>query len=169
MADLSQGPLLTVRRAGLQVTRHANGQLPATDVDVMCVNRSGGTLAGAVAGSDAVTIKWDEFVAGDFLPIKALELTTEGLFGVVHWDAGTVADDGRCWVRVRGVHPYAKVEGSTAVAAGDPLGWLSGQAAGEVRKVATFGSAGAMALAAQAAASVVATSVYLLNRFGIPG
>lgn len=167
MADLTQGFQLVCRRYGLRVARGRRGTIGYSDIDIKCINRSGGALTGSADGSSVVTVKWDEFAEGELPPLKGLELTTEGVLGVVHWDEGSVADDKTCWVRVVGVHPYALVHGGTAVAVGDPLGFGSGMTAGEARKVTTFGSGGLVALAAQATAAAVATKVACLNRLGL--
>lgn len=168
MADLRQGFLLELRRSGVSLPRRTRSMIAPSDADVFCRNTSGGTLTGAVAGSDVVMIDWSNFTRGLLPPIAKFGLTAaNGVLGVVHWDAGSVANGSNCWVRVFGTHPYALVYGGTAVAIGDPLGYASGLTVGELRPVSAFGSAGCVALAAQAAAAQVATAVHVLNRIGI--
>lgn len=110
-------------------------------IDIWCRNISNASLTGeanntdANHGSDWVEIDWANYVDGAPLPVKKTVVLLSSVnnppLGVVHWSAGTVTsptpgaapDPGgnRILVRVYGSHPYAKVNGTTDVAAGDTL------------------------------------------------
>lgn len=157
-------------RTGQQV--HDGQRFAPYAVDVFCRNTSGGNLTGAPAGSDWVEIDWANYVDGLPFPIKKLTASgsaaNNACLGIVHWQAGTVADAARCWVRVFGEHPYAKVEGTTDVAVGDSL--TPDTTAGQAIKAAAAPEDNhviGQALAAQAADSVVATRVFLSNPSGL--
>jgi hypothetical protein len=129
-------------------------------VDVRCKNSSGGTLIGgdASTGGDWVQIKWASYAEKDVYPIEKTASAANGpALGVVAEDQGTVADGAYCWVRVYGRHPYAKVDGTADLVAGDMLAafstagvakkWASGsQRIGRVMVAFTTDSVGSMAV-----------------------
>jgi hypothetical protein len=119
---IGQGYLLRLRRDSDQSQPLEKQPYLPGSIDLLCVNTDVVALTGAVAGSDVVQLDLAHFVAGR-LPniVKALTGGLMPILGVVHWQAGSVAVGASCWVRIVGVHPYAKVEGTAAVAIGNPL------------------------------------------------
>lgn len=163
------GMLLKFRCLGLNRTRGDNrGRLGPASIDMWAMNRSGGALAGAVAGSVLVALKTDEIVVGDYPPFTtpAAAVGQPLVLGVIHWDAGSVADNAGCWVRIFGHHPYAKVDGTTDVAVGN---WLTTHSAtaGALEKTTTATELRAIALAARSTNSIGALSIALLDPSGM--
>lgn len=166
------GALAMVHRVGPQVKDNMTHAPYA--VDLLCRNTSGGNLVGAIAGSDWVEIDWANYVAGQRWPVKKLVASGSTLnnpaLGVVHWNAGTVADDDVCLVRIYGEHPYAKVEGTTDVLVGSSL-----SAHTTAGQVAIDGASpednviAAHALVGQALNSVQPARVFILNSSQIWG
>lgn len=89
-------------------------------VDLYCINKSGGALAGVAAGCDWVDFDVTQFVRGEIPAIVAAPVSAMAI-GCVHWQEGSVANNKGCWVRIFGWHPYAKVLGHASLTAGYPL------------------------------------------------
>lgn len=158
---MSQGFTIQTRRSNPSVLLEKS-RFVCGETDVLC--RATESLTGATAGSDAVIIDWANFIEGQFPPVKKSTGANQPIAGVVHWGEGTVSSGDTVWVRVKGRHGYAKVDGSgTAVAAGDML--ATAAAAGKLVKTTTTGNR--TATATEAETTDGAASVYLGDPEGL--
>lgn len=132
MSDLSAGMLVEIRRFGPDGhLLQPNSSLRASAVDVRCRCTESGGFDGLATGSHWVMLDAASYVRGKLPPVKKATTSASKLLGVVVWGQGTIANGQECWVRVVGEHPYALVDGTADLAAGDYLQAYStaGQAA----------------------------------------
>lgn len=140
-------------------------QIPMA-IDLLCLNASGGTLAGGsgTGGCDWIVGTGSGYDARGIFRVKKAAVNSAPALGVVHWTEPTsIANGATFWARIYGPHDYAKVDGTTDVAIDDMLGCVAN--AGAVDKTTDPRYAAGLALAARTDNSIGAALVHV----GLPG
>lgn len=151
--------------------RHDKAEYRPGAVDVLCVNKTGSTLAGgggsATGACDWVTIDFTNDLTGKLPQVKKLPTSSIKCMGCIAPDQPTsIADGDQCWVRVFGIHPTAKLDGTTDIAINDGIGVFS-STAGVGAKTTTVGNAFATAMEAYATdATVAGKKVFIHDPMG---
>ncbi len=150
--------------------RHDKAEYRPSAVDVLCVNKTGSTLAGgggsATGACDWVTIDFTNDLTGKLPQVKKLPTSGIKCLGCIAPDQPTsIADGDQVWVRVWGLHPTAKVDGTTDVAINDGLGAYS-STAGVAAKSTTIGDQFATAQEAYTTNSTAGKKVFIYDPMG---
>jgi len=151
--------------------RHDKAAFRPSAVDVLCVNKTGSTLAGgggsATGACDWVTLDFTNDLTGKRPHIRKLPTSAIKCLGCIAPDMpASIADGELCWVRVFGIHPTAKVDGTTDIAINDGIGVYS-STAGVGAKNTTIGNTFATALEAYTTdATVAGKKVFIHDPMG---
>lgn len=166
-------PSLRVRRWGTdgQVlgARASLAELQvASAVDLLCVNAHGSAIEGGSGsgGCDWVDFDWADYLNGKLPRLRKAVANTYALGCVAPDQAASVADGAQVWVRFAGLHPNAKMDGTSAISVGSFVGIVGTDGVCAVQT--NEGLAVAQSLDAWSTASTAGKRAWLLNRYGIP-
>jgi hypothetical protein len=164
------GPILRVRRIGpgnMPMLSREHTEYAPHAVDILVRNKNGTAIDGygAAGGCAWCEFDWADWLSGR-IPDTQLAAANSYAIGCVAPDqAEAIADGAEYWLRVAGFHPYAAMDGTSAVSVNSYVGIVG--TAGVAIVQTNEGLSMAQSLDAYSTAAPAPKRVWILNRGGI--